>query len=149
MYHFSTQFCTTTTFCGARSAQSMVRSVLFTDLGTCVTDVGTEAAQSIGHRGTSTHPLAGQHADIRALAAQPNTLCHEFLITVMVHADHIVAAGLAGLGTGETGGNTFPIMLRLGQAIVGHTHLRFPLNSVMRYRLSWRTRSHAKCTASL
>ena len=99
--------------------------VLFTDLGTCVTDVGAKAAQSIGHRGTSTHPLAGQHADIRALAAQPNTSCHEFLITMMVHADHVIAAGLAGLGTGETGGNTFPIMLCLGQAILRHTHLRF------------------------
>ena len=104
----------------------MVWSVLFTDLGTCVTDVGTEAAQSIGHRGTSTHPLTGQHADIRALAAQPNTLCHEFLITMVVHADHVVAAGLAGLGTGETGGNTFSIMLCLSQAILRHTHLHFP-----------------------
>ena len=103
----------------------MVWGVLFTDLGTCVTDVGAEAAQSVGHRGTSTHPLAGQHADIRALAAQPNTLCHEFLITMVVHADHIVAAGLAGLGTGETDGNTFLIMLYLGQAIVRHTYLRF------------------------
>jgi hypothetical protein len=104
----------------------MVWSVLFTDLGTSVTDVGTEAAQSIGHRGASTHPLAGQHADIRTLAAQPNTLCHEFLITMVVHADHVVAAGLADLGTGETGVNTFSIMLCLSQAILRHTHLHFP-----------------------
>ena len=103
----------------------MMWGVLFTDLGTGVTDVGAEPAQSIGHRGTSTHPLAGQYADIRALAAQPNTTCHEFPITMMVHADHVVAAGLAGLGTGETGGNTFPIMLYLVQAILRHTHLRF------------------------
>lgn len=73
-YHASTEFCTTTAFCGARSAQRMVGGVLFADLGTCITDVGTEAAQPIGHRGTSTHPLAGQHTDIRALAAQPNTI---------------------------------------------------------------------------
>jgi hypothetical protein len=126
MYHFPTQFCAPTTFCGARSAQSMMRGVLFTDLGTCVTDIGAEAAQSITHRGASTHPLAGQHTDIRALAAQPNTLCHELLITMMVHADHVVAAGLASLGTGETGGNTFLIMLCLGQTIFRHTHLRFP-----------------------
>ena len=104
----------------------MMRGVLFTDLGTCVTDIGAEAAQSITHRGASTHPLAGQHADIRALAAQPNTLCHELLITMMVHADHVVAAGLASLGTGETGGNTFLIMLCLGQTIFRHTHLHFP-----------------------
>jgi len=103
----------------------MMWGVLFTDLGTCVTDVGAEAAQSIGHRGTSTHPSAGQHTDIRALAAQPNTFCHEFLITMMVHADHVVAAGLASLGTGEKGGNTFPIRLCLGQAILRHTYLRF------------------------
>ena len=103
----------------------MMWGVLFTDLGTFVADVGAEAAQSIGHRGTSTHPLAGQHTDIRTLAAQPNTLCHEFLITMMLHADHVVAAGLASLGTGETGGNTFPIMLYLGQAILRHTYLRF------------------------
>ena len=45
---------------------------------------------------------------------------------MMVHADHVVAAGLASLGTGETGGNTFPIMLYLGQAILRHTYLRFP-----------------------
>jgi len=126
MYHFSTQFCTPTTFCGARSAQSMMRGVLFTNFGTCVTDIGAEAAQSITHRGASTHPLAGQHADIRALAAQSNTFCHELLITMMVHADHVVAAGLASLGTGETGGNTFLIMLCLGQTIFRHTHLRFP-----------------------
>ena len=125
MYHFSTQFCAPTTFCSAGSAQSMMGGVLFTDLGTCVTDVGAEAAQSISHHGASTHPLAGQHADIRALAAQPNALCHEFLITMMVHADHVVAARLAGLGTGETGGNTFLIMLCLGQTIFRHTHLRF------------------------
>jgi hypothetical protein len=68
-YHFSALFCTTTTFFGARSAQSMMWGVLFTDLGTFVADVGAEAAQSIGHRGTSTHPLAGQHTDIRTLAA--------------------------------------------------------------------------------
>jgi prephenate dehydrogenase len=37
----------------------MMWGVLFTDLGTFVADVGAEAAQSIGHRGTSTHPLAG------------------------------------------------------------------------------------------
>ena len=103
----------------------MMWGVLFTDLGTFVADVGAEAAQLIGHRGTSTHPLAGQHTDIRTLAAQPNTLCHEFLITMMVHADHVVAAGLASLGTGETGGNTFLIMLYLGQAILRHTYLRF------------------------
>jgi len=47
----------------------MMWGVLFTDLGTFVADVGAEAAQLIGHRGTSTHPLAGQHTDIRALAA--------------------------------------------------------------------------------
>ena len=123
MYHFSTQFCAPTTFCGARSAQSMMGGVLFTDLGTSVADIGAEAAQSITHRGTLTHPTAGQHTDIRALAAQPNTLCHELLITMMVHADHVVAAGLASLGTGETGGNTFLIMLCLGQTIFRHTHL--------------------------
>jgi len=104
----------------------MMRGVLFTNFGTCVTDIGAEAAQSITHRGASTHPLAGQHADIRALAAQSNTFCHELLITMMVHADHVVAAGLASLGTGETGGNTFLIMLCLGQTIFRHTHLRFP-----------------------
>ena len=126
MYHFSTQFCTTTTFCRARSTQNMMWGVLLTDLGTSVADIGTDPAQSISHRGTLTHPTAGQHADIRALAAQPNTLCHELLITMMVHADHVVAASLAGLGTGETGGNTFLIMLCLGQTIFRHTHLRFP-----------------------
>jgi hypothetical protein len=92
--------------------------MLFTDLGTCVTDVGAEAAQSIGHRRTSTHPLASQHADIRALAAQPSTTCHE----LMVHANHVVAAGLAGLGTGETGGNTFSITVCLARAILRHTY---------------------------
>ena len=104
----------------------MMWGVLFTDLGTCVTDIGAETAQSISHRGALTHPTAGQYADIRALAAQPNTLCHELLITMMVHADHVVAAGLACLGTGETGGNTFLIMLCLSQSILRHTHLRFP-----------------------
>ena len=126
MYHFSTQFCATTTFCGARSAQSMMWGVLFTDPSTCVADIGAETAQSITHRGASTHPLASQHADIRALAAQPNALCHELLITMMVHADHVVAASLAGLGTGKTGGNTFLIMLCLSQTICRHTHLHFP-----------------------
>ncbi|HSL03390.1 MAG TPA: hypothetical protein VK901_07620 [Nitrospiraceae bacterium] len=100
--------------------------MLFTDLGTCVADIGAEAAQSISHRGSLTHPTSGQQADIRALAAQPNALCHEFLITMMVHADHVVAASLAGLGTGETGGNTFSIKFCLGQTIFRHTHLRFP-----------------------
>ena len=104
----------------------MMGGVLFTDLGTCVTDIGAKAAQSISHRGTLTHPTACQHTDIRTLAAQPNTLCHELLITMMVHADHVVAAGLASLGTGETGGNTFLIMLFLGQTIFRHTHLHFP-----------------------
>jgi hypothetical protein len=104
----------------------MMWGVLLTDLGTSVADIGTDPAQSISHRGTLTHPTAGQHADIRALAAQPNTLCHEFLITMMVHADHIIAASFAGLGTGETGSNTFLIMLCLGQTIFRHTHLRFP-----------------------
>jgi hypothetical protein len=103
----------------------MMWCVLFTDFGTCFTDVGAEAAQSICRRRTSTHPLASQHADIRALAAQPNTTCHEFPITMMVHADHVVAAGLAGLGTGETSGNTFLIMLCSGQALLRHTYLRF------------------------
>jgi len=103
----------------------MMWGMLFTDLGTCVTDVGAEAAQSIGHRRTSTHPLASQHADIRALAAQPSTTCHEFPITLMVHANHVVAAGLAGLGTGETGGNTFSITVCLARAILRHTYLRF------------------------
>ena len=126
MYHVSTQFCTTATFCGAWSAQSMMGGVLFTDLGTRVTDIGAEAAQSIIHRRASTHQTACQHADIRTLAAQPNALCHGFLITLMIHADHVVAASLAGLGTGETGGNTFLIMLCLGQTIFRHTHLRFP-----------------------
>ena len=101
----------------------MMWCVLFTDLCTCVTDVGAEAAQSIGHLRTSTHPLASQQANIRALAAQSSTACHEFPITMMVHADHVVAAGLADLGTGETSGNTFPIMLSLG--LLRHTHLRF------------------------
>jgi hypothetical protein len=101
----------------------MMGGMLFTDLRTCAKDFGAEAAQSITHRGASTHPTACQHADIRTLAAQPNALCHEFLITMMIHADHVVAASLAGLGTGETGGNTFLIMLCLGQTIFRHTHI--------------------------
>ena len=75
----------------------MLRRMALAHLGTLVANLRAEPAQRLGSLRGAADEFCGEDAYVGAIAAQSDTTCHQIIMVVMFHADHIVRAGLAGL----------------------------------------------------
>jgi len=93
-----TEFGAPAAFFGAVSAHGMMWRMLLADAGTELAHLHTECAEANGKGRSPSHPLCGQQAYVGAIPAQPDAPRHEFLCLLVLrhlHADHIVATGVA------------------------------------------------------
>lgn len=110
--HFSAAFRATPAFLRARTAQWMIRRMAFAYVRALIADLRAEPAERLGPLRGSADPLGGKKTDVCAIAAKPDATCHQIIVAVMIHADHIVRACLAELSARETGSDAVLVLLR-------------------------------------
>lgn len=75
----------------------MLRGMAFAHLRALITNLRAEPAEGFGPLRVAAHPFGGEDAYVGAIAAEPDTTCHQIMMVVMLHADHVVCACFAGL----------------------------------------------------
>ena len=81
----------------------------FTSFCTCVAYFGTQSADLFCQWGEAAHPLGRKGTHVRAVTTHANTEGHKIRFIVL-HMDHVIAAGIADPRTGPTGGNASLIL---------------------------------------
>jgi hypothetical protein len=107
--HFTAKRRTPSTFLRAVSAKRMMRYMAFAGLCTCVAYLSTKCTDLFCQWGEAAHPLCRKGTHVSAFTTHPNTEGHQLRIIVL-HADHVIAAGIAYCRTGPTGRDAILIL---------------------------------------
>ena len=75
----------------------MLRRMTFTNRGALIANLSAEPAEGLGPLRVAADPFGGEKANVRTLEAKPDATCHQIIMVVMFHADHVVRARLANL----------------------------------------------------
>jgi hypothetical protein len=95
--HLATEIRAPTALFRTWTAQGMLRRMTFTQRGTLIANLSAESAERVGPLRVAADPFGGEKANIRAIEAKPDATCHQIIMVVMFHADHVVRARLADL----------------------------------------------------
>ncbi len=75
----------------------MLRRMTFAYRGALIANLSAEPAEGLGPLRVAADPFGGEKANVRAIEAKPDATCHQIIMIVMFHAEHIVRARLADL----------------------------------------------------
>jgi hypothetical protein len=69
----------------------------FACLGALIADFRAKPAEGLGPLRVAAKEFGGKDTHIRAIAAQSDATRHQIIMTVMLHADHVIGTRLADL----------------------------------------------------
>ncbi|MBX3331859.1 MAG: hypothetical protein KF722_15740 [Nitrospira sp.] len=95
--HLATELCAPTALLRTWTAQGMLRRMTFAYRGALVANLSAEPAESLGPLRVAADPFGGEKTNVRAIEAKSDATCHQIIMVMMLHADHIVRARLADL----------------------------------------------------